>query len=185
VSDLVGYFVNTLPLRYDLSGNPTLGEILGRVRVTVLAGFEHQEVPFEEVVRAAGAERSESATPLFQMMVTYREDGDPVGQFAPGIDFGTAHRIALSTVKSDAELYITVSGDTITVVGGYADELYEHATVQRFADTLIRAFDHDWLHGVAVIGSRTTLRTPTPSTGRLPRRPQQLRNRQQSCSGTW
>ncbi|WP_158539942.1 non-ribosomal peptide synthetase [Williamsia limnetica] len=141
LTDLVGYFVNTLPLRYDLSGNPTLGEVLGRVRATVLAGFEHQEVPFEEVVRAVGAERGESATPLFQMMVTYREDGDTAGRFAPGIDFGKAQRIALSTVKSDAELYITVAGDNITIVAGYAGELYEQATVQRFTDILIRAFE--------------------------------------------
>ncbi|ORM35313.1 hypothetical protein BFL43_09625 [Williamsia sp. 1135] len=141
LTDLVGYFVNTLPLRYDLTGNPTPADLLARVRATVLAGFENQETPFEEMVRAVGVERSGSASPLFQTMVTYREDGGPPDEFAPGIGFGSMDRISLNTLKSEAELYITVAADEITVVGGYSDELFSDSTVRRFTDTLMRAFE--------------------------------------------
>ncbi|WP_281250038.1 condensation domain-containing protein, partial [Rhodococcoides yunnanense] len=61
---LVGYFVNTLPLRFDVSGNPSVGQLLSRVRGVVLGGFEHQEAPFEEIVRAVGVPRVASMTPL-------------------------------------------------------------------------------------------------------------------------
>ncbi|MDF0531166.1 amino acid adenylation domain-containing protein [Tsukamurella sp. 8F] len=141
LDDLVGYFVNTLPLRYDLSGRPTLAEVLARVRAVILAGFENQEAPFEAIVRAAGVERSTSHTPLFQMMLIYREDGGPPGDFAPGVGVGAVDRVAPETVKCDVELYVTVGTDRITAFGGYAAELYDTDTVECFVQTLSRVLD--------------------------------------------
>ncbi|OZF26154.1 non-ribosomal peptide synthetase [Rhodococcus sp. 14-2483-1-2] len=138
LDDLVGYFVNTLPLRYDLSGRPTLEGVLARVRSVVLAGFENQEAPFDAIVRAVGAERTESRTPLFQTMLMYREEGKEPPEFAAGIGLGSVERVSLQTVKCDVELYITVSEDKISTVGGYARELYDDATIERFLRTLSR-----------------------------------------------
>ncbi|MER5643542.1 amino acid adenylation domain-containing protein [Streptosporangium sp. NPDC002524] len=64
---LIGMFVNTLPLRTDLGGDPAFGEALDRVRTTVLEAFDHQNVPFAKLVEAVSPPRDPGRTPLFQV----------------------------------------------------------------------------------------------------------------------
>jgi hypothetical protein len=65
---LLGYFSNTLALRNDLSGDPTFTELLQRVRVTTLEAQMYQELPFERLVEAVNPERSQSHSPVFQLL---------------------------------------------------------------------------------------------------------------------
>jgi amino acid adenylation domain-containing protein len=71
LESMVGYFINPLALRLDLSGDPTFNELLARARETTLQAFAHADVPYETVVRATNPQRDLSQTPVFQAMMVF------------------------------------------------------------------------------------------------------------------
>src|SRR6202007_2331296 len=67
IEGLIGYFLNTLPLRGDFSGEPTFREALRRVRQTALAAYAHQDLPYERLVEELNPARDASYNPVFQV----------------------------------------------------------------------------------------------------------------------
>ncbi|MDX2600462.1 amino acid adenylation domain-containing protein [Streptomyces caniscabiei] len=138
LDDLVGFFLNTLVLRTDTSGDPTFRELLGRVRETDLAAFDHQDVPFERLVEVLNPARSLARHPLFQVMVVYlASDGEDTG--LPGLA-SRRDEVAQTTAKFDLSFDFVERGDGTGVDGvlEYSADLFDAATAQSFADRLRR-----------------------------------------------
>ncbi|HEX6042084.1 non-ribosomal peptide synthetase [Longimicrobium sp.] len=132
---LIGFFSNTLPLRIDLSADPSFRALLGRVRETTLGAYAHQDVPFERMVDALNVERSLSHAPLFQVMLTHQTGGE-AGTAAFGEATLAATDADLGTSRFDMTVGVIEAGDEI--VGGveYAVALFDASTVARMMDHL-------------------------------------------------
>lgn len=74
IESLIGFFVNTLALRSDLGGNPTLKELLAQVKSTTLAAYTNQDVPFEKIVKKIEKSRDTSRTPVFQVLFKMQDE---------------------------------------------------------------------------------------------------------------
>ncbi|GHH24533.1 non-ribosomal peptide synthetase [Streptomyces rubradiris] len=134
VEQLIGYFVNTLALRNDVSGNPAFTELLGRVRGTVLEAFAHQEVPFERLVEELRPDRDLSRSPLFQVSFVYQNI--PVPEFGAGGLRMELMETESSTARFDLELQVFEEGDELSGWFEYNTELFDAATIDRMGGHL-------------------------------------------------
>lgn len=138
---LQGCFMNMLVLRTDLSGDPTLREILQRVRRVAQEGKQHQDLPFERLVERLSPERRLDQHPLFQVMITLRHRVASFFQAgALRIDWPTLGPTQATQV--DLALAFDVVGDELRGSVDYAVDLFEPETMHRFIghfQTVLRA----------------------------------------------
>ncbi len=131
IADLMGYFVNTLALRIDLSGDPTFLELLASVKATVQEAYAHADAPFQKVVEAVGPERT-VASPLVGVMFSL-EESFGTWSFLP--DIAMTPLIAdVGGAIGDLMLWCVSRADgSLETQFEYSTDLFDDATIARFA----------------------------------------------------
>ena len=132
---LIGYFVNMLALRADLSGDPSFRELLGRVREVAFGAYEHQDLPFEAVVEALHLGRDPGRTPLFQAMFVLQNNQMP----AVGRDDLSLAPLIVAEGTGTAKFDLTLALEEIE--GGFVGS-FEYSTDLFDAPTIVRMVEH-------------------------------------------
>lgn len=141
---LVGFFVNSLVLRMDVSGGPTFRDLLGRVRRVTLEAYDHQDVPFERLVEELRPERLTTHNPLFR--AAFSLQNTPMRPAAPQGITVTPWETHNRTAKFDLVLALTDDGEALLADVEYSSELFERATILnliRLYCRLLEAVAHD------------------------------------------
>lgn len=129
IERLIGFFVNTLALRADLSGNQTVRELLALVRQVCLDAYTHQDVPFEKLVEVLQPVRDVSYSPIFQVM--FELQNAPTSELAiPGLRIATVDVEPL-TAKFDLTLTLCETESGLTASMEYNTDLFSTDSVMR------------------------------------------------------
>jgi amino acid adenylation domain-containing protein len=136
IEPLIGFFVNTLALRIDLQGQPTVGDLLSRTRHQVLEARAHQDLPFDQVVEAVKPARSTAHAPIFQTLFAWQNqetvlDLDGLRVEAVDVDLATTEFDLTLSLQETSDV---IAGDVISGEIHYATDLFDRETVARFAD---------------------------------------------------
>jgi amino acid adenylation domain-containing protein len=139
IEPLIGFFVNSLAVRLDFTGSPTVSETLQRIKMRALEALQHQDLPFEQVVELLRPARNLSHTPVFQVMFDWRNFVAAAPEL-PGLTVEPV-QAPQSLAKFDLTLELTEAGGCISGGLEYASALFDRSTIERHAEYLRRLLD--------------------------------------------
>jgi amino acid adenylation domain-containing protein len=147
VEDLIGYFANTLPIRLGLSGDPTLADVVVRARDAMRGMADHQDVPFQRLVKEVLPDRDAEHNPLFQVMLVFQ---NMPAQALGGNGLTVAPvEIHNASAKFDLDISMSERDGKVVVVIEYDVDLYDEARIVRLLGHL-----HQVLLDIAVSPQR-------------------------------
>ncbi|MFL6286655.1 MAG: non-ribosomal peptide synthetase, partial [Pyrinomonadaceae bacterium] len=138
--DLLGFFVNQLVMRGDLSGDPTFQGLLKRTREVCLSAYAHQDVPFERLVEELQPERSTSRTPLFQVKLVLQNSSEQ-RLTLPGLELSPMHT---GSEAARFDLAVLVGEGANGRLGGvwtYSTDLFDAETIRRMQGHFVRLLE--------------------------------------------
>ena len=130
---LIGFFLNMLALRSDLSGDPSFRELLRRVRSTVLDAFQHQDVPFEKIVADLHASRDPNHQPIFQIAFVLLPSDGAVPSFAGATVVPL--NVPVTTAKFELTLFVEETPGGMRAMMEYSTDQFDAATADRMLDS--------------------------------------------------
>jgi amino acid adenylation domain-containing protein len=131
---LIGFFVNTVALRTDLSGNPSFRELLSRVKAEALDAYTYQDLPFEKLVEAVQPKRDSSYSPIFQVMFGFDEDISKEKIELPGTiatPWTVKHNAAPFDLTLYIERFVEPTSTEIIFKWRYNTALFDATTIER------------------------------------------------------
>jgi hypothetical protein len=136
IEGLIGFFINSLPLRINLSGSTCFRDLLKRVREISLGAFTHQELPLEKLVEAVRPVRSSVDSPLFR--ITFGVQNMPTeGIELPGLGLG-AFDLQRVTARFDLTIWVAETRDGFCAHWTYSTDLFEESTVRRMHQRFVQ-----------------------------------------------
>jgi amino acid adenylation domain-containing protein len=133
LSNIVGMFVNTLPLRTSVSGRQEFGTLLQEITKATLACFDHQTYQYEKLIEDLNVPRDTGHNPLFDTMYTFTHQSEGASDEGQGGETFVQEHIQ---VKFDLTFDVVESNGHTTLVLAFANDLFERATMQRYAGFL-------------------------------------------------
>jgi pristinamycin I synthase-3/4 len=133
VEPLIGFFINTLVLRTDMSGDPSFAELLDRVREVALGAYTYQNLPFDKVVEAVRPPRDLSRSPIFQILVNSIELETAATKLEEGVFEVDGSILSTERTNSrfDLNLYLVKQGAIIKLGLVYNCDLFDASTIER------------------------------------------------------
>ncbi len=129
---LIGCFINTLPLRTDLSNNPSFSELLQQVRITVLDAYANQDLPFEKLIEELQPPRNLSYSPLFQTIFNFHNIPDLITESSAPL-FRSLNP-DIDTVEFDLTLSLREKNEELEGVLIYNTDLFKNVTIERMIE---------------------------------------------------
>jgi len=127
---LIGFFMNTLPLRTQLGGNPTFAQLLVQVKETVLGAYAHQDVPFEKLVKVVQPARNLARAPVVQVLINSLAHARPsIEDFPSELDIERVYQKGEDS-KFDMTLFVGEEIDQLSFSLVYAAELFDHESME-------------------------------------------------------
>jgi non-ribosomal peptide synthetase component F len=128
---LIGFFINLLPLRLDLSGNPGFRELLQRVRAKTLSAYAHTEVPFDKLVEDVRPERNAAYNPIVQVLFVMQNVPRPARELAGlAVEY---FELPVTRSKFDLGVFATETPDGLVMHWLYSCDLFDSGSIRRMA----------------------------------------------------
>jgi amino acid adenylation domain-containing protein/FkbM family methyltransferase/non-ribosomal peptide synthase protein (TIGR01720 family) len=137
--DVIGFFVNTLPIRLRLSDGMSTGDLVRSARLATLNALDHQALPFERLVDLVGHERNPAVSPIVQALFTYQQAG-AADLTLPGVEV-TPVSMPHSSAKFDLTLAVDERPDGVELFFEYRADLFDEATIRLVADRLVAGLE--------------------------------------------
>jgi hypothetical protein len=151
LEDIIGFLVNMLVFRTDLSGNPAFPELLRRVRDTTLGAYTHKDLPLTRLVREAQPERDLSRMPLFQVEFSLLTPEENPAVYGYGLGAGvtqtsellgmpaTTFPVHYNNARYDIAVFLWDLPAGITGTLEYSSDLFEAATIRALVEDFVLA----------------------------------------------